>query len=331
MLDVSLSDSLTVKKSAQILTFDSMMRKFAYCRTVRQSDRIQTMSNIHIYERVTTTILEALEQGIVPWRKGWATVGRELPCNAVSKKKYRGINSFLLGLSRFEDNRWLTFKQAQELGGNVKQGEKSTKVIFWRWLTIEDEQTGLPVEFPFLKEYSVFNVLQCSDLKIPELVAVERPGLAERIESAEAIVTGYATCPVIRWDGGSSAFYRPSTDSVHMPERERFYSTEALYGTLMHELVHSSGHESRLNRKGVTDVAAFGSAIYSYEELCAEFGACFLNQVAGIEPDFPNSASYIDGWLSALKKDKKMAVTAAAQAQKAADYILGVQFGGDSE
>ena len=287
------------------------------------------MSNNAVYELVTQRVVSLLESGVIPWRKPWITAeldGNNIPRNAVSKRRYRGINSFLLGLSPYADPRWLTFKQAKELGGFVKSGEKASPVVFWKWLEIEDEETGEKKDIPFLRYYSVFNVEQTEGCKVAELPKVEKPCLASRLEAAENVVSGMPNAPAIYHDGGSAAYYRPSNDTVHMPELEYFLSTEGYYSTLFHELGHSTGHETRLNRPGITELASFGSEKYSKEELVAEFTAAFLTNHCGIDNHIPQNAAYIDSWLSALKKDVKMAVIAAAQAQKAADYILGAAY-----
>jgi len=276
------------------------------------------------YEIVTARLIEMLENGTVPWRKGWASAGA--PQNGHSKRRYRGINAFLLGLSGYADNRWLTFNQVKELGGFVQAGSKATPVVFWKWLEIEDKETGKPVEIPFLKHYYVFNLEQTQNVKLPPLESVGLPCKAERLEAAEEIVRSMPQAPAIKHDGGERAYYRPSTDSVHMPSLQAFYGTEEYYSTLFHELGHSTGHESRLARSGITEIEGFGTASYSKEELVAEFTASFLCNHIGLENDalMANHAAYLDSWLSVLRKDVKMAVVAASQAQKAADFILGV-------
>ena len=139
-----------------------------------------------------------------------------------------------------------------------------------------------------------------------------------------AIVEGMPNPPTIDHDGGDRAFYQPSTDSIHMPAVSSFEGAEEYHSTLFHELSHSTGHESRLNRHGMeTGIAAFGSAVYSKEELAAEFGSAFLCARAGIQSTLDNSAAYIDGWRKALNADNRLVITAASQGQKASDYILG--------
>lgn len=274
------------------------------------------------YEVVTERIIGALESGTVPWRKPWST---HTPQNALSKRAYKGINVFLLACSPYGDHRWLTFNQAKELGGNVRRGEKSTPVVLWKWLTREDEQTGKTDEVPFLRYYSVFNAEQCDGLNLPVPDRAARDPI-ERIEAAEEIVTGYPNPPRVEY-GGERACYVPALDLVRMPVPDRFESAERSYSTLFHELAHSTGHSTRLNRKNLTESMGFGSDTYSREELCAEMTAAFLCNRAGIENavTVEQSAAYVANWLRALRNDRKLVVTAAAQAQKAADHILNRQ------
>jgi antirestriction protein ArdC len=279
------------------------------------------------YEVVTERIMAALESGVVPWRRPWTSHG---PQNAVSKRPYRGINVFLLAGTPYAEHRWLTFNQAKELGGNVRRGEKSTPVVLWKWLKKESEETGKVEEVPILRFYSVFNAEQCDGLNLPTVDSLTR-GPVERIAAAEEIVTGYPSPPQLEYIG-ERACYIPAKDLVRMPPLERFESAERAYSTLFHELAHSTGHATRLNRKNVAESMGFGSDTYSREELCAEMSAAFLCNRAGIDSDATTeqSASYIAGWLRALKNDRKLVVTAAAQAQRAADHILDAREGGSA-
>jgi antirestriction protein ArdC len=171
----------------------------------------------------------------------------------------------------------------------------------------------------------VFNVAQCDGLdeRIPKL---DEPGKPfEPIAECERIAGNMPQSPTVT-HGTVGAFYRAAHDLVSMPHRERFESSEAYYSTLFHELTHATGHKSRLDRPGIADVAAFGSKMYSKEELVAEMGAAFLCSRAGIEnATIDQSASYINGWLTKLKSDNRLVVHAAAQAQRAADFILDVR------
>jgi antirestriction protein ArdC len=174
-----------------------------------------------------------------------------------------------------------------------------------------------------MRYYNVFNAEQVDGIEIPDAVKFE-PIDFKPIEAAEQIAAGYRGGPIIGQDGGQQAFYRPVTDSVHMPKQTRFASVEEYYSTLFHELSHSTGHSSRLDRKLDTAPQPFGSADYGKEELVAEMSAAFICSYAGIQPTvIANQAAYLAGWLKQLKSDKKLVVSAAGQAQRAADWILG--------
>lgn len=287
---------------------------------------------IDIYERITARILQQLEHGTVPWRKTWIGGEAVHPRNLASGHFYRGINPFLLACTPFESPHWLTFKQAKKLGGSVRKGEKSTPVIFWKWLMKENAETGKKEKFPLLRHYNVFNIAQCElpSNKVPATAAVPEFDF-EPIAACERVVEGMPDPPAILHEGGTAA-YRPSDDSVRVPNPERFERPEEFYATLFHELTHSTGHESRLNRPGVTSLISFGSRSYSKEELIAEMGASFLCGHCGIENAvIENSAAYISGWLRKLRDDKRLVVHAAAAAQKSADFILGRRNSDDDE
>lgn len=271
---------------------------------------------VKVYDIVTDKILEALDRGAVPWHKPWSA---GIPRNAVTNRPYHGINTVLLGMSPYPDQRWLTYKQATQLGGNVRKGERSTLVVFWKQLQVDDDGEATKT-IPLLRYFNLFNVAQCDGLSLGPIPANN----VEPIAAAAAIVDGMPNPPSITHDGGDSAYYRPSNDSIHLPAMATFHSAGEYYSTTFHELAHSTGHESRLNRHGLeTGIAPFGSAVYSKEELAAEFGAAFLCAKAGIDNTLDNSAAYIAGWSKALRSDDRLVITAASQGQKAADYITG--------
>jgi antirestriction protein ArdC len=227
---------------------------------------------------------------------------------------------------------WLTFKQAQELGGHVRKGEKSCPVVFWKWLDVERD--GEKERVPFLRYYSVFNAAQCEGIEshVPSVPGATREH--SPIVAAQAIVDAMPKRPEIRL-GLDRAFYSPGGDYVGMPDPGQFRSAEDWHSVIFHELTHATGHDSRLARKGVSatdgEWSAFGSTPYAKEELVAEMGAAFLCGHAGIvERTIDNSAAYVASWLSRLKNDPKLVITAAGQAQKAADFILGVDHGGET-
>ncbi len=272
------------------------------------------------YEVITDRIVELLEKGTVPWHKPWG--GPEyMPKSLVSGKDYRGINSFLLNSACYDSPYWITFKQAKDRKGNVRKGQKGYPCIFWNWMEKENPETGKTDNIPFLKYYTVFNVEQCDNIEYP------KPDVPENnhspIERCEEIVHNMPRPPNIQ-HGGNAAKYTPLSDTVNMPRLGRFDSAEEYYSTLFHELSHSTGHEKRLGRKTLTELAGFGSSKYSQEELIAEMGSAFLCGMGGIENAvIDNSASYVDHWMKRLRKDPRFIVQTAGQAQKAADFVLG--------
>jgi antirestriction protein ArdC len=285
---------------------------------------------VNVYSMVNQRIMELLENGTIPWRKPW-NVKAGMPKNLVSKREYHGVNAFLLGCQQYGSPWWLTFKQAVEKGGHVKKGSKSSLVVFWKWIDrkgavdsedvdASDSDTG---KIPMLRYYNVFNLDQCEG--IPEPPTQEIHNIFTPIERAEQIVAGMPLRPEIL-HGGNKAAYSPTFDRIKMPQKHNFNTPEEYYCTLFHELSHSTGSEKRLARKSLMEVTGFGSHEYSKEELVAEMSSAFLCAMSGIEQKtIENSASYIASWLKALKDDKKMLVMAAAQGQKAADYILNRQ------
>jgi antirestriction protein ArdC len=269
----------------------------------------------NVYEIVTDRIIKKLESGVIPWRKPWNS------CGAVSwdtQREYRGINAMLL-----DPGEYATFRAITKAGGKVKKGAKSQIAVFWKMMDGTDSE-GNPKQIPYMRYYSVFEInTQAEGLK-SKRKDVE-PHEHNPIQEAEEIKEGYRNCPPITFAPGK-AFYVPSTDSISVPEINDYDNPEEFYSTLFHEMTHSTGHKSRLHRSGILDIAAFGSETYSKEELVAEIGAAMLCTVAGIDQStFENSASYISGWLRKLKGDSKLIVSAASQAQKAADHIRGIK------
>ena len=276
-----------------------------------------------VYDLITERIIAMLEAGTVPWRKPWQAKSG-FPRNLVSGKPYRGINVFLLHAMSYESPFWLTFKQAQQLGGTVRKGEKACPVVFWKLLEIEDRESHKIEKIPMIRFYYVFNTAQCDRLKDIPAPVVETPLSAPT--KPEEIIAFMPQRPEIKY-GMHKAFYSPAEDIIAMPDRERFENEAGFFSTLYHEAIHSTGHVSRLNRPTLTESAGFGSNPYCKEELIAEMGAAFLCGQAGIgESTLENSAAYLQNWLEQLQNDKKLIVQAAAKAQKAADFILGTKF-----
>jgi antirestriction protein ArdC len=303
-----------------------MSQHFSKSRSRAVSNREIAQPTTSAYQTITARIVEALKRGVVPWRKPWR--GRDqLPCNAVSKRPYHGVNLLLLSLAPFTDHRWMTLRQANELGGRIRRGERSSIAVFWKHLDVTDEEDakdGRRRCIPLLRYYHVFNAEQCEGLNLPVLMDDWNEELTARIEKAEEVVMSMPNPPKIV-EGGHVACYQPPKDLVRIPKIQDFESAEAYYATLFHELGHSTGHLNRLNRPGVTGAIHFGSCDYSREELVAELTSAFCCAEVGIDNSiFDNAASYIHGWLEALQGDPKVVVAAAGQAQRATDYILNV-------
>ncbi len=270
------------------------------------------------YDRITERIVSLLSQGTVPWHKPWS-VQTGLPRNLITQKPYRGINVFLLMAMNYESPNWLTLRQANAMGGQIKPGEKSCPVVFWKPMKVKDKESGEDRKIPFLRLYQVFNVTQCTGLKnIPPA-----DDAAFAATKPAEIVLNMPQRPVIK-HGMTAAYYSPVNDSIGMPDSNRFKSVDHYHATLFHELVHATGHESRLKRASILERNGYGSDPYAKEELIAEMGSAFLCGYAGIvDRTIDSSAAYLEGWLKQLKADKTLIVHAAAQAQKAADFILG--------
>jgi antirestriction protein ArdC len=274
-----------------------------------------------VCQMVTERIIQQLEMGVIPWKQPWS--GNE-PRNLVTMRPYRGINLLLLTSLGYARNYFLTFNQVKFLGGMVRKGEKSHLIVFWKRVTTEDKQTGEKSIKPFLRYYLVFNVEQCDNIppeKIPVVVSLRH----HPVEACEDIVINMPLRPIIQ-DTDQEAYYMPSTDIVNVPNMKYFEDIESYYAVLFHELIHSTGHQSRLNRKEIVENPKYGSEFYSLEELTAEIGSCYLYTKAGITPlKMQNQVSYIKHWLDVLENDMRFIVYAAVQAQKASDFILNLK------
>ncbi len=271
-----------------------------------------------VYEIITNRIIEMLEHGQIPWNRPWDVHN---PVNLVSRKEYRGVNVLMLSHTGFKSPYWLTFNQAQMLGGHVKRGEKGLPVVFWSMVKGKADTNGEEEMFPLLRYHTVFNLEQIEGIAIPETEKIEFK--FNPIAECESVMSGMPQRPMIQ-HGGNQASYSPGQDIIRMPRKDSFQSIESYYGTLFHETVHSTGHKDRLNRVSISEPHAFGSETYSKEELIAELGASFLCSHTGISNvTIENQAGYIQNWLRKLKNDKRLIIIAASHAQKAVDFILG--------
>jgi antirestriction protein ArdC len=280
-----------------------------------------------LYDEITTKIIAELESGRVPWVQPWGTAAAKaplaMPKNAVTGRFYSGINVLILWDSVIEHGfpvqGWLTFRQALDLGGNVRKGEHGTTVVYADRFIPDDEKKRAqeagedPQAIPFLKRFTVFNLAQCEGLPENLVVAAPppEPGLIE--PKVEALIKASGIDFRI---GGSRAFYMLAQDYVQVPPPQAYFEPINWHRTALHELGHASGAPHRLNR----DLS--GSKKYAFEELVAEMNAAFCSASLGIVPTVRH-ADYIGSWLEVLREDNRAIVRAASQASKAADFLLG--------
>lgn len=285
------------------------------------------LSFIDPYKIVTDTIIAQLEKGIVPWRCPWRKeVG--MPRNFHTGQEYHGINVLLLGWQRFASPYWMTWNQIKIRGGSVRKGEHGSLVVKYGQCKKQDVPDGEEEEKTryYLRGYKAFNALQIDGIDFPSVPSIAPAPPEKRIEIAQEIITAMPSPPQICEGRHTRAMYCRETDTINMPDRGRFANIERFFLTFFHELVHSTGHESRLNRKSlIEENEGFGGKVYSEEELVAEMGAAFLGTEADIVlDDHEQSAAYLKNWLDVLadKDHKRWIVRAANQAAKAADFIL---------
>ncbi|HEY3181189.1 MAG TPA: zincin-like metallopeptidase domain-containing protein, partial [Casimicrobiaceae bacterium] len=267
-----------------------------------------------------------LERGAPPWVRPWSQDVDSMPMNASGRRPYRGINALLLTLEAnsqgYPLNRWLTYRQAAELGGQVRRGERGTTVVLWRLRKLSATANAFPDEgepdlhervIPLLRAFTVFNLAQVDGVPAA-LQAVERHHWDPDARAEDLLQMSGAT---IR-HGGSRAFYRPGDDEIHLPPPRAFPDAGRYYATALHELTHWSSHPSRCNRQLGQ---RFGDDAYAAEELIAEMGAAFLCAHCRIDGEL-HHAGYLASWLKVLRTDKRAIFIAATRAQQAADYVL---------
>jgi antirestriction protein ArdC len=276
-----------------------------------------------LYAEVSARIVAELEKGAPPWVKPWsATPGANTPCNAVSNRPYSGCNVVLLWMAQaagYRTPRFLTFRQALELGGNVRKGERGTKVYFVKQLQVRDKRADESVSarlIPMMREYTVFNVDQCENL--PDNINAGKPVRVRNPDTRDELADTFlqSTGADIR-EGYGEAYYVPSRDFISMPAFAGFKGADHFYNVTFHELTHWTGYKSRLDR----DLKSrFGSQRYAAEELIAELGAAFLCAEFSFDGDI-RSAGYIASWIELLKADKRAFFTACGHASNAANYL----------
>ncbi|OOS00900.1 antirestriction protein [Haemophilus paracuniculus] len=301
----------------------------------------QPTAKFDLYQNVTDRIVEALETGTAPWLKPWDTpaCNLDLPRNAVSNRLYSGINILLLWLASsthgYRQSKWITAKKAMELGGHVRKGEKATVIVNYRpvereatdengELLFDDDGNPLMEHFAYLNKHNVFNIEQCENLPPamyePLKANIETDNPYEIFTEIRQMIKGLGLKVEVK--PSNKAFYQATTDKVVMPEVKQFHSEQDFYSTLMHEMTHATGHQSRLNREGISSgKAKFGNKIYAFEELVAEIGGAFLCAQLGFNT-VPQNASYIASWIQVLKNDKRAIFRATGYARNACDYML---------
>jgi len=283
------------------------------------------MSNEKIYNKVTEQILGLIDkQAILPWQKSWSFAGGNVPMNYVSKKPYRGFNAMITAFSGFNSPYWMTANQIKKAGGSWSG--KGTIVTFWKFIEKRDKKTKELTgdKIPLLKHYYVWNAEQIEgiDFKYADVKPLNEH---ETIEAAEKLFASYKDAPQINHIEQNRAYYTPMLDTVTMPLKGQFESIEKYYSTFAHELIHSTGHRTRLNRKEITSPSFMVEHSYAKEELVAEMGAAFICGILGIEKHIiDNSAAYLKGWRNRIAADNTLIMKAAGQAQKAADMVQGI-------
>ena len=285
-----------------------------------------------VYSRVTDKIIADIEGGNLTWLQPWQAghkagpVSRPLRAGGVP---YRGVNVLMLWAAAMEKGYacplWLTYKQAAELGGQVRKGEKGSLVVYANTFTktgTDEQGAEVETEIPFMKGYTVFNAEQIDGL--PAHFYATLPPLNNEIARLESAERFFASTRATIQHGGARAFYSYDRDIMQMPELQAFRDAESYYATLAHEATHWTRHPSRLDRD--LGRKRFADAGYAMEELVAEIGAAFLCADLGITPETRDDhAAYIVSWLQVLKNDKRAIFTAASHAQKAADYLHSLQ------
>lgn len=286
------------------------------------------MAKADVRDQIAAKFIEALEGGIIPWRKPWSgESGR--PRNAITQRPYRGVNAMYLGLLQmvkgYKTGEWLTLNQCKTAGGRVKDAEfkDGTAVVFWKF--IQKEEDGKKKSFPLCRSFIVYNRAQCEGL--PEAPEADAKDVTP-IEAAQKIIDGMPNPPkIVTSKENGRACYIPAFDTVQMPSIGKFINAESFYATMYHELGHATGSDTRLKREGVMESKGFEADSYAREELIAEITSAFLCAEAGIlEKVEDNSIAYVKGWASKLKSEPRLIIDAAGAAQKAADHILGVKF-----
>jgi antirestriction protein ArdC len=309
---------------------------------------MKKFTKINVFEAVNKQVLDGIKKSGMSWFKAWSDSNGNIqdPINRFTKRGYNGVNIFILNatasIEGYASNEWVSFAEAKKLGSNVMKGEKSTMIVYWhiaykvedKWFPnltalnkagyTEDDAKKLFT----LKQFRVFNIAQCSDIQpCREIPTGSEDNLdIQPIDSAEAIVNGYKNAPKIVERPQDRAYYTPMRDTITMPTKEQFVkrtSIDDFYKVLFHEMIHSTGHSTRLDRKLVGVTA--DKVSYSKEELIAEIGAMYLTSIANLNPKDHErqSQAYINGWIKFIKSShEKALISAMTKARQGVDLIL---------
>ena len=293
-------------------------------------------------QKLVDMVIANLQKGQIPWHRGWSA--DDFPKNAITNKEYRGVNYLLLSMMPYSDNRWCTFLQAKEKGWKIKKGAKGTPVELYKHL---DVRTGKEVDWDkikaetakmsvdekreffkknirtLLRTYIVFNGEQVDGIPERVINPMTEKQLATQSAKAENIIANSES--KIYYNGMGKNYYRPSTDTIHLCNINTFETMQDYYATAFHEMAHSTGHESRLNRDMI---AFFGTESYAKEELCVELASMFMQQDIGLtlsDEHIKNHSAYIQSWIKLFKDDPKELFNAVSQANKISKYVLGYE------
>lgn len=288
-----------------------------------------TVNHADTKQHVTDLIVKQLEAGEVPWRKGWSSAGG-VPTSLQTNRPYQGVNALILSIVGMDYSRplWVTYSNARKLGGHVRKGEKGTAVVYGKKITKEGEGEEASRSFFLYKSDTVFNIDQCDGIELPaQYVIDETRAPVDVIPAINKLWEEFPNRPELFYSEQSRAFYSPSEDSITLPSLKQFNSEKEHAYTLAHEMIHSTGHQSRLDRwsDSKDKPSRFGCESYAKEELVAELGACMMLSAVGIEFDLKNSGAYVKNWLKSLQDDTSLIFKASSKAQAASNYILGIK------
>ena len=286
-----------------------------------------TEKRFNPFDVLNERILAQMGKGVIPWKRPWKTLTDGYPLEAqsyLSRKPYQGINRFMLACANFETPFFLTYKQAEALGGQVKKGEKGWPIVYLR--SMEKEQSDGTTKTIFIDKLSyVFNIAQVEGIewKLPDMTPREGKPQADQLQEAEALIECYTDGPEVVYNDPQRAYYSTLTDQINMPRLEAFQTPQKFYKVLFHELLHSTGASNRLGRELQNRP---GSKAYAFEELIAEIGSEALADLARFgEETIASTASYIAHYKAVIEGNAKGFAQAIREAETATNYLLGIK------